>query len=135
MLRMQRPPQGRSAIALWERDPAPDVTPEALMDGRAPGVPGPGGRLRLGGDGAPPQPGDGGAGGNLLGAIPSWPHPAGAGRHLRQRLAALHDVGVLDRVWVRYRLKVPVTQLGAGPLARQDVVGEWAYALSAKGMT
>jgi len=135
MAKMTRPLRGRRAIVLWERDPAPEVSAEALMDGDAAGF-----RaqeddfdlaefaLRY----------------NVVTAAQAeayWAlerrgrtRAARLGRHLRERLWALHQVGLLDRAWVRYRLKVPVTQLGTHGLSRQDVVGEWAYALSAKGM-
>lgn len=135
MPKMVRKPLGRSALVLWERDPRPDVSAAALLDSSVSGF-----RLqeedfwilelalRY----------------NFVTAAQAERHQKmllsdrdrdpRLGRRLRGRLTLLHGNGLLDRAWVRYRSKLPVSQLGDVSLSRKDFVGEWAYALSSKGM-
>lgn len=135
MPKMARKPLGRSAIVLWERDPRPEIEVASLLDGMVQGF-----RwqeedfeildlaLRY----------------NFVTAdqlVRYWKiqvvdadKDVRVRRRLNSRLSKLHAMGMLDRAWIRYRFSTPVAQLGGDSLTRSDFVGEWVYALSAKGM-
>ena len=137
MAKLTRKPVGRSGILLWERDPHPEITVDMIVDGRAPGF--------------IPQSLDF----EVLELLLRYNFmtarqsslalqvrdgntevPTHVARKVARHLQALHEVGLADRAWGRYRLKTPILQMSGDPvMARHNWVSEWIYALSSKGFT
>lgn len=119
----------RQGLVVWERDPHPDITVDDILEGKT-GV----------GLGLDFEVLEAALRYNYLTALqfrglgsreePIDPTTPAFWRRVRRRFQRLHEVGLLDRAWVRYRPKtVDSTAVAGVPLA-----GEWAYAVSVKGM-